>query len=179
MKAEDTPLSSLRSALASTSTFKQELDKLLLVNKKKEAKKEFKQTVLKAYREIGTPKATFLTAELLKDPDPDVRFQALDTLSQIKTTESMEAVLPMLLDGDAYIRWKAVHTLGQIGDPRAAGHINFLLGDPDKSVRGISPAAADCREACVHRIPGRRTLKTPTSATNRCARHIGRDAVVS
>ena len=101
-------------------------------------RKELKVAILNAYKEIGSPQAVLPLARFLKDPDPDIRFQALDSLGQIKATESMEAVFPMLLDDDANIRWKAVHTLGEIGDPRAAGRIGFLLSDPDKSVRGIA-----------------------------------------
>jgi multidrug efflux pump subunit AcrA (membrane-fusion protein) len=100
--------------------------------------KEFKIAVLNAFQEIGSPQAEFAIMEILKDPDPDVRFQALDVLGRINATESTEAVFPMLLDDDANIRWKAVHTLGEIGDPRAAGRIGFLLSDPDKSVQGIA-----------------------------------------
>ncbi|MCK5202534.1 MAG: HEAT repeat domain-containing protein, partial [Desulfobacterales bacterium] len=101
-------------------------------------RKEFKLAVLKAYKEIDSPEAVFPIIRFLKDLDPDIRFQALDSLGQIKATESMEAVFPMLLDDDANIRWKAVHTLGEIGDPRAAGRIGFLLADPDESVQGLA-----------------------------------------
>jgi HEAT repeat protein len=100
--------------------------------------KEFKIAVLNAFQEIGSPQAAFAITEILKVPDPEVRFLSLDLLGRIKATESMEAVLPMLLDDEANIRWKAVHTLGEIGDPRAAGRIGFLLSDPDESVRGIA-----------------------------------------
>ena len=99
---------------------------------------EFKMAVLNALQKIGGPEATSAVMKSLKDPDPKIRFQALDMVSHIKSSAAMEAVLPVLLDEDANIRWKAVHTLGQIGEPRAAGRIGFLLGDPDKSVRGIS-----------------------------------------
>jgi HEAT repeat protein len=99
---------------------------------------EFKMAVLNALQKFDSPEATPAIMERLKDPDPKIRFQALDMVSHIKSGEGMEAVLPVLLDDDADIRWKAVHTLGQIGDPRAAGRIGFLLGDPDESVRSIS-----------------------------------------
>jgi hypothetical protein len=99
---------------------------------------EFKMAVLNALQKIGGPEATSAVMKSLKDPDPKIRFQAMDMVSHIKSSAAMEAVLPVLLDEDANIRWKAVHTLGQIGEPRAAGRIGFLLGDPDKSVRGIS-----------------------------------------
>jgi hypothetical protein len=101
-------------------------------------RKEFKLAVIRAYKEIGSPQAAIPISRFLKDPDPEIRFQALDVLGRIKSTESMEAVFPMLLDDDADIRWKAVHALGEIGDSRAGGRIGFLLADPDKSVQGIA-----------------------------------------
>jgi hypothetical protein len=99
---------------------------------------EFKMAVLNALQKFDSPEAASAILQSLNDPDPKIRFQALDMVSHIKSSETMEAVLPILLDEDANIRWKAVHTLGQIGAPRAAGRIGFLLGDPDKSVRSIS-----------------------------------------
>ena len=102
------------------------------------ARKDFKLAVLIAYKEIGSPQSVIYITKFLHDPDPDIRFQVLDTLGKIKTEESMKAVFVMLFDTDANIRWKAVHTLGEIGNPQAAGRIGFLLADPDNSVRGIS-----------------------------------------
>ena len=100
--------------------------------------KEFTIAVLGAYKEIGSSRAAFAATEILKDPDPEIRFLALDTIGQIRSSETMENVFPMLLDSEASIRWKAIHTLGEIGDPRAADRIGFLLADPDESVRGIA-----------------------------------------
>ncbi len=99
---------------------------------------EFKMAVLNALQKFDSPEATSAIMESLKDPDPKIRFQALDMVSHIKSSKTMQAVLPLILDDDAGIRWKAVHTLGQIDDPRAAGRIGFLLGDPDNDVRSIS-----------------------------------------
>jgi HEAT repeat protein len=100
--------------------------------------KEFSIAVLGAYKEIGSPQAVSAAVEFLKDPDPEIRFLALDTLGYIKSSERMEDVFPLLLDTEANIRWKAIHTLGEIGNPRAADRIGFLLEDPDESVRGIA-----------------------------------------
>ena len=99
---------------------------------------EFKMVVLSALQKIDSPQAASAIMQSLKDPDPKIRFLALDMVSQNKSSETMEVVLPILLDDDANVRWKAVHTLGEIGDPRAAGRIGFLLTDPDDAVRGIT-----------------------------------------
>jgi len=82
--------------------------------------KEFTIAVLSAYKGIGSDRAAFAAKELLKDPDPEIRFLALDTIGHIKSIERTEDVFPILLDNEANIRWKAIHTLGEIGDPRAA-----------------------------------------------------------
>ena len=100
--------------------------------------KEFTIAVLSAYKEIGSSQAAFAAIDILKDPDPEIRFVALDTIGHLKPNERMEDVFPMLVDNEANIRWKAVHTLGEIGNPRAADRIGFLLADPDVSVRGIA-----------------------------------------
>jgi len=94
--------------------------------------------VLHAFEEIGSPAAVTPTAEILTYPYPHLRILALDTLGKIKSLKSMEAILTVLYDNDARTRWKAVDALGQIGYPEAAGHISFLLGDTDNSVRIIS-----------------------------------------
>ncbi len=100
--------------------------------------KQLKLAILKAYKEIDSPGAVPLIKNYLRDPDYDIRFQALDTLSHLEYLESMEMVFAALFDDDANIRWKAVHALGEIGNPKAAGRISLLLADPDESVRGIA-----------------------------------------
>lgn len=99
---------------------------------------ELKLVILGAFQKIDSPQAAVAIMQSLKDPDPKIRFMALDMVSQNQSSETMEAVLPVLLDNDAGVRWKAVQTLGRIGDPRAAGRIGFLLTDPDESVREIT-----------------------------------------
>ena len=99
---------------------------------------EFKTAVINTLQKFDSPEAASAIIQSLKDPDPIIRFQALDIVGNSKSSEAMESVLPILLDKDADIRWKAVHTLGQIGDPRAADRIGFLLADPDESVRDIA-----------------------------------------
>ena len=100
--------------------------------------KQLKLAILKAYKEIDSPGAVPLIKNYLRDPDYDIRFQALDTLSHLESSESMEMVFAALFDDDANIRWKAVHALGEIGNPKAAGRISLLLADPDESVRGLA-----------------------------------------
>ena len=100
--------------------------------------KDFKLAILNAYREIGSTRAVLPAAYFLKDPDPDIRFQALTALGQFKSKESMEVASGALFDEDARIRWKAVHTLGEIGSPEAASQVSLMLIDPDESVRGLA-----------------------------------------
>lgn len=100
--------------------------------------KELKLAVLQAFRNINHPKIITPTITLLNDPDPEIRWQAIDVLEGIKSAKSMEALYPLLFDEKSDIRWKAVQALGEIGNVEATGHISLLLADPDITVRGIA-----------------------------------------
>jgi HEAT repeat protein len=101
---------------------------------------DFLTEILQAFAKIGSPEAISSITEILRNPaiDTHIRIVALDTLGQIKSHKSQQVILPALYDIDARMRWKAVYALGQLGYPEAAGHISFLLGDTDESVRKIS-----------------------------------------
>ena len=48
------------------------------------ARKDFKLAVLIAYKKIGSPESVIYITKFLHDPDPDIRFQALDTFSWLR-----------------------------------------------------------------------------------------------
>ena len=99
---------------------------------------ELKLATLQAYKEIQHPNVILPTLKFFNDPETEIRWHVLDTLSVIKTPPSMQAIFPALFDNEPNIRWKAVHALGEIGNPLAAGRIGLLLADPDESVRGLA-----------------------------------------
>lgn len=100
--------------------------------------KKLKLAVLQAYKEIDNQKAVLPTTELLRDPDTEVRLQALDTLIYFRDPNSMEAVLSILYDKNPDIRWKAIHVLDEIGDPKAMDPISLLLADRDDYVKSLA-----------------------------------------
>lgn len=100
--------------------------------------KELNLAILQAFKEINHPRVLSPTIHLLKNPDPEIRWQAIEVLGNIQSTESMEALFPILFYNNPDIRWKAIHALGQIGNTEAIGRISMLLADPDPSVRGIA-----------------------------------------
>ena len=100
--------------------------------------KKFKLAVLRAYKEINNTKAILPVIGFLSDPDPDIRWQALDMVGHFKDSDSMDAIFPFLYDDDPNVRFKAIHTLGEIGNPKAIDRISLLLADKDESISGFS-----------------------------------------
>ncbi|MGV7223415.1 MAG: HEAT repeat domain-containing protein [Nitrospinales bacterium] len=90
---------------------------------------------LKAFKKINSQEAVYPTIALMNTVDNDVRWEALDALSQFKNPASLDAIFPLLFDTDPNVRWKAIHTLGEVGDERAIGKISMLLADEEENVQ--------------------------------------------
>lgn len=74
------------------------------------------------------------------EPDPEVRLSAVEALSRLKTTESIELLAQALKDSSLNVRLLAGDALGKMGVPA----INVLLQaskDPDIRTRDIAVAA--------------------------------------
>ncbi len=102
------------------------------------------------------PAAVAELARLLRDPDPDVRLAAVESLETIGAQDSNKKSGPVLADDcaialcialtddNAHIRWRAAKACGRIGSPEAVFSLMRLLRDENKHVAW---SAADALEA--------------------------------
>jgi HEAT repeat protein len=89
-------------------------------------------TRLSAHSETGAG----ALAELLRDPDPEVRTLAAIRLDSMIFPPAVPGWIDLLVDKDDSLRERAVISLGAIGDPVAIdGLTSVLLNDPNPDVR--------------------------------------------
>ncbi len=83
----------------------------------------------------GTEGVADEVARLVRDPDPQVRKAAIETLGSVKSP--MAAMLALALLGDPvwYVRAHAARTLGELGRSDLATHVMALLSDRQWWVR--------------------------------------------
>jgi HEAT repeat protein len=72
--------------------------------------------------------------ESLKNPDPNIRLSAIDTLGELGATEAVKPLIELLKDSNSSIRNKAVLALAELGKTEAIKPLIKLLQDSDKSV---------------------------------------------
>lgn len=72
--------------------------------------------------------------DALSDPDPGVRWMALEALGAIGGP-ALPVLIGLLDSDDVDLRWGAAVALGDIGDPAAIGSLVTALGDSDRYVR--------------------------------------------
>jgi HEAT repeat protein len=82
----------------------------------------------------GDPASIPALKEALSDPDPGVRWMALEALGAIGNP-ALPVLIDLLGSDDIDLRWGAVVALGEIGDPRAVGPLARALEDRDRYVR--------------------------------------------
>jgi len=85
--------------------------------------------------------------ELLKDPSPDIRRVAAESLGKIGDPKFGRALVPLLTDSDARIRETAARAIGRLG-PSTGEEVSqavvALLDDPNESVkRAVTIAIGD------------------------------------
>lgn len=85
--------------------------------------------------------------ELLKDPYPDIRCVAAESLGKIGDPKSGRALVPLLTDSDARVRETAARAIGRLG-PSTGEEVSqavvALLDDPNESVkRAVTIAIGD------------------------------------
>jgi len=76
--------------------------------------------------------------ELLKDPYPDIRRVAAESLGKIGDPKIGRALVPLLTDPDARVREAAVRAVGRLGPSTGEGvseAVVALLDDPNESVK--------------------------------------------
>ncbi len=72
---------------------------------------------------------------LLNDQNSSVRWNAADTLGEIKSERAIEPLIALLNDQDSSVRWRAADILGEIKSERAIEPLIALLNDQDSGVR--------------------------------------------
>ena len=72
---------------------------------------------------------------MIDHSDINVAQAAIDSLSQLRPTVAVEALL-RVLDRDPWLRFAAIHALGEIGDARAVRHLLPLVAD--EAVRDVA-----------------------------------------
>jgi len=82
----------------------------------------------------GDPAAVPALENALSDPDPGVRWMALEALGTIGAP-ALPVLTHLLGSDDIDLRWGAAVALGEIGDPAAVGPLASVLEDPDRYVR--------------------------------------------
>lgn len=87
-----------------------------------------------ALRRAGDPEAVPALKKALSDPDPGVRWMALEALGAIGSP-ALPVLTALLGSDDIDLRWGAAVALGEIGDPEAVGPLARSLEDEDRYVR--------------------------------------------
>lgn len=78
----------------------------------------------------------------MRDPDLEVRAQAIEGLTLLYGNDATPTILPRLDDESETVRWVVCGCLHDYGDGRAlAGLLERLRRDPDASVRGAAASA--------------------------------------
>ena len=100
--------------------------------------KETKDTQLSIMKTLGQlGKKTKVPAspliEKLKDKDPDIRQEAIETLAKIKSQEGLPALV-QLIDEERN-KYAVIWALGEIGDPAAIPTLDRLLASADECER--------------------------------------------
>lgn len=92
--------------------------------------------------EIGSPAIAALI-ELLKDPDPAIRVQAVQALGGIKDPRNVDALIAALRDKSASVRAAAVPSLSASEDPRVVDLMLAAFRDTDANVRRAALAGLE------------------------------------
>jgi HEAT repeat protein len=78
---------------------------------------------------LGDPRAVPLLAGALADPDPNVRYHAVEALGRIRSREAAAEVAEVARSGDFSLAFVALDTLALIGEPSVAPDVVPLLAD--------------------------------------------------
>ena len=80
-------------------------------------------------------------AMALKDPNPNLRFLALEGLQFLPGVPELEQVLPLLNDNDRFVKWKAMQVAGLLRLASAGPALVKLLGSADMNTRSYAALA--------------------------------------
>jgi len=103
---------------------------------------EERERAIDELRAAGLDRLLPYLAELLRDPDVDMRCEACDAAVVIDEARSLDLVMPLLNDPDPVVRWNACGLMHDFGDERAiAPLIDLMTHDTDPQVRGTAAYA--------------------------------------
>ncbi len=88
------------------------------------------QRALESLKEFGEPLIGPI-AELLQDPDEDIRSSALILATSFEDPRLLPPIVTLLKDGDWWIRLTAVEMLGRIGEKQSVPHLIGCLEDEE------------------------------------------------
>jgi len=111
-----------------------------LITLSKHSEAEIRKAVALALRKMGGAKGAIETLmEMLKDPNPGVRYSAVYAIAELglAAKPAIAALMQSLQDEDSSVRARAAHALGKIGPvaSKAVPALEALLADEDSRVR--------------------------------------------
>lgn len=114
-----------------------------------------RRAAVRALWKLGGPAAEPHLLGILKETDPDTKFEVLFALGQVKTASSAPAVLELAEDRHAHerLRLKALETLGDIGAPTVIAPLAELL-KKRKSFFGTTSETFDIRIGAAKALLG-------------------------
>ncbi|MBL0313727.1 MAG: HEAT repeat domain-containing protein [Holophagaceae bacterium] len=120
-----------------------------------------RRAAVRALWKLGGPAAESHLLGILKETDPDTKFEVLFALGQVKTAGSAPAVLELAEDRriNERLRLKALETLGDIGSPSVVTSLAELL-KKKKTFFGTSSETFDIRIGAAKALHG---IGTPES----------------
>lgn len=77
----------------------------------------------------------------LKDPNPNIRFLALEALQQLRIFPPDGNLVALLKDVDRFVRWKAIQTAGVLQRAEAREVLRIGLGAADLNTRAFAAAS--------------------------------------
>ncbi|MFZ2960742.1 MAG: HEAT repeat domain-containing protein [Candidatus Ozemobacteraceae bacterium] len=80
-------------------------------------------------------------AQALKDPNPNLRFLALEGLQFLPGVPEIENIVPLLSDNDRFVKWKALQVVGLLRLKSAGPTLVKLLSSPDMNTRSYAANA--------------------------------------
>ncbi|MBF0543846.1 MAG: HEAT repeat domain-containing protein [Candidatus Riflebacteria bacterium] len=74
----------------------------------------------------------------LKDPNPNLRFLALEGIHSLSIPIDASEIVPLLNDNDRFVKWKAILTCGGLHLKKAFPELKKLLFSPDMNTRAFA-----------------------------------------
>jgi|GEM_PF-1884139 len=89
----------------------------------------------------------------LKDPNPNIRFLALEGLQLFPGSKECDLIAPLLNDKDRFVKWKAIQVCGVLGMSRTFPVLQKLLSSSDMNTRLFAAYSLGMSGDCEY-LPG-------------------------